>query len=46
MNYRNLKTIMIASANDSAYLVAETIGGNVNSFVNKMNQRAKELLCI
>ncbi len=38
-----LKTIMIASANDSAYLVAETIGGNVNNFVNKMNQRAKEL---
>ena len=38
-----LKTIMIASANDSAYLVAETIGGNVNNFVYKMNQRAKEL---
>ena len=38
-----LKTIMIASANDSAYLIAETIGGNVNNFVYKMNQRAKEL---
>ncbi len=38
-----LKTIMIVSANDSAYLVAETIGGNVGSFVNKMNQRAKQL---
>ena len=38
-----LKTIMISSANDSAYLVAETIGGTVNNFVYKMNQRAKEL---
>ena len=39
-----LKTIMIASANDSSYLVAEKIGGgSVPVFVKRMNERAKEL---
>jgi len=39
-----LKTIMISSANDSAYLVAEKIGGgNVQVFVKRMNEKAKEL---
>ncbi len=40
-----LKTVMIVSANDSAHLVAETIGGgNIHSFVAKMNKRADELM--
>ena len=39
-----LKTIMISSANDSAYLVAQYLGGgDVNAFVEAMNERAKEL---
>ena len=39
-----LKTIMISSANDSSYLVAEKIGGgSVPVFVKRMNERAKEL---
>lgn len=38
-----LKTIMIVSANDSAYLVAEKLGnGNVDAFVKQMNEKAKE----
>ena len=39
-----LKTILISSANDSAYLVGQYLGGgDVNTFVGKMNKRAKEL---
>jgi len=39
-----LKTIMIVSANDSAYLVAEKLGkGNVDVFVKQMNEKAAEL---
>jgi len=39
-----LKTVMIVSANDSAYLVAQKIGGgSVANFVKMMNERAKEL---
>lgn len=39
-----LKTIMIVSANDSAYLIAEKLGnGNVGAFVKQMNEKAKEL---
>ena len=39
-----LKTIMICSANDSAYLVAQYLGdGDVSTFVKAMNKRAKEL---
>ena len=39
-----LKTIMIVSANDSAYLIAEKLGnGNVDAFVKQMNEKAKEL---
>ena len=39
-----LKTIMISSANDSAFLVAQYFGnGNVNTFVEAMNKKAKEL---
>lgn len=39
-----IKTAMIKSANDSAYAIAETIGGgNAAAFIQRMNQRAKEL---
>jgi serine-type D-Ala-D-Ala carboxypeptidase (penicillin-binding protein 5/6) len=39
-----MKTMMLRSANDSAYLVAEYFGGgDVNRFVAKMNRRAVEL---
>jgi len=39
-----LKTLAISSANDSAYLVAEFLGGgDVYAFIKKMNERAKEL---
>lgn len=36
---------MLASANDIALQVAEQIGGSVDAFVQKMNDRAKELGC-
>ncbi len=39
-----LKMVSIKSANDAAYLVAEHLGGgDVYSFVKRMNARAKEL---
>lgn len=40
-----LKAIVIASANDAAVAMAERISGTQDAFVNKMNQRAKELGC-
>ena len=40
-----LRSIVIASANDSAVAMAEKIAGTVDAFVNKMNERAKELGC-
>jgi len=38
-----LKTVIIKSANDSAQLVAETVAGNEEAFVARMNERAKAL---
>ena len=38
-----LKSVVIASANDAAVVLAEGICGSVESFVAKMNNRAKEL---
>lgn len=38
-----LKSVIVASANDSAVVLAEAISGSENSFVSLMNQRAKEL---
>ncbi len=38
-----LKSIVIASANDSCVAMAEHICGSVEVFVDRMNQRAKEL---
>ena len=40
-----LYAIMLASANDIALQVAEQIGGSVEAFVQKMNDRAQELGC-
>ena len=40
-----LYAIMLASANDIALQVAEQIGGSVDAFVQKMNDRAQELGC-
>lgn len=38
-----LKGVAIASGNDAAVALAEYIGGSVENFVRKMNDRAKEL---
>ncbi len=38
-----LKTVIVASANDSCVALAEHISGSVDNFVAKMNARAKEL---
>ena len=38
-----IKSIVIASANDSSVALAETIKGSENAFVDRMNERAKEL---
>ena len=38
-----LKSICIASANDSSVALAEKISGSIDVFVAKMNERAKEL---
>lgn len=41
-----LYVIMLASANDVAYGVAEQVGGSIDSFVELMNQKAAELGCV
>ena len=38
-----LKTVVIASANDSAYAIAEHIAGTPEAMVQLMNERAREL---
>lgn len=38
-----LSTLLIHSANDAAYVLAEHVGGSIDSFVSMMNSRAKEL---
>ena len=38
-----IKSIVICSANDSCVALAERIAGNETFFVNKMNEKAKEL---
>ncbi|MBR2988352.1 MAG: D-alanyl-D-alanine carboxypeptidase [Clostridia bacterium] len=38
-----IKSIIVASANDSCVAMAEHIGGSVENFVEKMNAKAKEL---
>lgn len=38
-----LKSVIIASANDSSVVLAESISGTEENFVNLMNEKAKEL---
>jgi len=38
-----MKAVMVASANDAAYAVAEFIAGTRNAFVDIMNERAQKL---
>lgn len=38
-----LKSVVVASANDSAVVLAENLAGNEDNFVKLMNTRAKEL---
>ena len=40
-----LYSLMLESHNDSAVIVAEGIGGNVEGFAEMMNQKAKEIGC-
>ena len=41
--YDLLKSVIVASANDSSVVLAEAISGSEKEFVKLMNQRAKEL---
>lgn len=38
-----IKSVIVASANDSAIVLAETIGGSERNFVDMMNKKAKEI---
>lgn len=38
-----LKSVIVASANDSAIVLAETIGGSEQNFVDMMNEKAQEI---
>lgn len=38
-----LKALLVCSANEAANILAEHVGGSIESFVNMMNTRAKEL---
>jgi len=38
-----MKSVLIFSANDAAYLMAESVGGTVDNFVTMMNEKAAEL---
>ena len=38
-----LMILMVLSANDVSYAIAERIGGSVENFANMMNERAKQL---
>lgn len=40
-----LHAMMLASANEVAYAIGETVGGTYEHFVQMMNERAKELGC-
>lgn len=40
-----LYAVMLASANECAYAVAEHVAGDIDSFIKMMNDRAKELGC-
>lgn len=38
-----MKTLLLFSANDSAYMVADNVGGSVDGFIKMMNDKAKAL---
>ena len=38
-----MKALLIYSANDTAYMIADSVSGNVESFVSLMNERVKKL---
>jgi serine-type D-Ala-D-Ala carboxypeptidase (penicillin-binding protein 5/6) len=38
-----MRAVMVASANDAAYAVAEFVAGSRNAFVDMMNEKAKQL---
>ena len=40
-----LYALMLKSANDAAYVLAEHVGGSVEGFSNMMNNKAKEIGC-
>lgn len=40
-----LNALMIKSANDAAYVLAEHVGGSIDGFSDLMNQKARELGC-
>lgn len=42
---QTLYAVMLESANECAYAVAEHVGGSVDGFVEMMNEKAKELGC-
>jgi len=41
-----LYALMVPSANDAAYVLAEHVGGSVEEFSNMMNNKAEELGCM
>lgn len=41
--YDMIKAVVVASANDAAVALAELVSGSEDAFVEKMNERAKEL---
>ncbi len=40
-----LYAVMLESANECAYAVAEHVGGDIGTFIKMMNERAKEMGC-
>ena len=40
-----LRVLLIPSANDAAFVLAEHVSGSVSAFVERMNERARELGC-
>ena len=40
-----LSAMVVGSSNDAAMVLARTVGGTVSDFVNRMNEKAKELGC-
>ncbi len=41
--YDLIVATLIGSGNDAAYVIAETVGGTVNAFVEMMNDRARDI---